>query len=137
MDNGFGDIFKRQLTDGQITSFWDHDFQHRAVGFTQPAGENRTIGQRQLSLAPTGAAKVLGLGQRPVHTRRGDVEHIRRVALRYLIEQLRGPPRQPCQRIEIEALFAIGDHGDAGRADRGVDHDIVDFITGARELAVK
>lgn len=137
MDNSFGDISKSDLTDGQFAAFRHHDFQDRAVGFPEPAGEHRTVDQRELGLAPSGAAEVLGLGEGPIDTRRGDVEHIRRVALRNLVEQLRCRPRQRRQRIEIETLVAVGDHGDAGRPGRRVDHDIVDFVACACELVIE
>ena len=55
----------------------------------------------------------------------------------HTVQQFGCGPRQRCDRIKIEGLVAVGYHGDAGRTRAGVDDDVFDFITRARELAVE
>ena len=46
--------------------------------------------------------------------------------------------RDSCgDRVEIQAVVAVGDHCDPGRPRRGVDHHVLDFVSGARELPVE
>lgn len=141
MDNRFGDTTEWQFANGVVppTSIGHHEVDSAVACLAEPACQLRTVGQGQLDLAAAGPTEVLLRGERPVHTRRGHLEDIRRIGFQGVrgVEQFGCGSRQRGDRIEIETFVTVGYHRDARRTCTGVDDDVLDFVPCARELAVE
>ena len=103
------------------------------------AGRHRELegllARSDFDLPAAGTSVMLFGGQWAIDAGRGDLEDIRRCV--DAVQQIGRRPGQRGDRVEIQGLVAIGDHGDARRTGCAVDDHVFDFITCTREFAVE
>ena len=85
------------------------------------------------TLRPRARRKCFSVGQRAVHSWRGDLEYIGCRAVVDTVEQFGCRPGQCSGRIQVEAFVTVCDHGDAGWPRGRVD----DHISRSRSLRAR
>ena len=107
---------------------------HAVGGRAQAAGDGGAVGQFQLDSARPGATEMLLGGQRPVNAGRADLEVIGRIAGVDGVQHFGGGSGQRGDGLQIQWTLAVGNDTDAGRTGRRHDRDVLDLVSGAREL---